>query len=237
MAYVYTQYEIDKELGKKIPFYIGISNQPVIKNEEFTGTTPDEIIQNFINTPYIRMYDFGPTSHHGFKAKLSFDDAGEKSIEYQEFIKDKVWKVDYDAEVVFETDCIETIYFIEYLLVKKYGFRHDGGKLFNKIPGGCNKLKDGTLEYQFSFEFLMRKLDRGSLTFNPNWHFSDEETGYKIDGSIVAQNEVYSQKYLDTVKDIFRKKIKELEDASPTIKKEKGTLKLKNKQNDTNTKR
>jgi hypothetical protein len=227
MAYVYLQYEIDNELKTKKPFYIGISNQPVIKNEEFTGTTPDEIIQNFINTPYIRMYDFGPTSHHGFKAKLSFEDAGEKSIEYQEFIKDKVWKVDYDSEVIFETDCIETIYFIEYLLVKKYRLRHEGGVLFNKIPGGCKKLPNGELEYQFSFDFLIRKLNRGSLTFNPNWHFSDEETGSKINGSIVAENGVYSQNYLDEFKDIFRKKIKELEDTKPTIEKTKRTLKPK----------
>jgi hypothetical protein len=227
MAYVYLQYQIDKNLKTKKPFYIGISNQPVIKNEEFTGTTPDEIIQNFINTPYIRMYDFGPTSHHGFKAKLSFEDAGEKSIEYQEFIKDKVWKVDYDAEVVFETDCMETIYFIEYLLVKKYGFRHDKGLLFNKIPGGCKKLKDGTLDYQFSFQFLLDKLDRGSLTFNPNWSFIDNNTNSEINGSIVAEDAVYSQNYLDAVKDMFRKKYKELENTNTTIEKTKRTLKPK----------
>ena len=206
MAYVYVQYEIHKELGIKIPFYVGISESPIYQYEEPTGNTPTEIIENFVNQPYIRMYDFGPKSEHGFKAKLSFEYSGEKSDEYQDFLKDKVWKVDYDAEVIYETSELEYIYYIEFLLVKKYGFRHDGGKLFNKIPGGC-KLIHGKLEYQFSFDFLIEHLNRGSLTYNPNFYISND-TGYEIDGSTLSAKNVYSELDMDRIRKAKKEKDK-----------------------------
>jgi hypothetical protein len=204
MAYLYVHYEIDNDLKKEIPFYIGMSNQPVIEYKEFTGSDSNEIIKDFIETPYIRMYDFGPASHHGFKAKLSFEESSDKSIEYQEFIKDKIWKKDYDSKVLFETDNIETIYYLEFLLVKKFGFRHDKGQLFNKIPGGC-KLINGKLQYQFSFEYLLDNLNDGSLTHNPNWNFTNEETGYKIEGLRLTDNNVYPENWIND----FKKHIKE----------------------------
>lgn len=207
MAYVYMQYEIDPNgLGRKKPFYIGISYSDVVEHNEPTGQTPNEIIENFINEPYIRMYDFGPKSMHGFKAKLSFEDGGEKSEEYQEFIKDKVWKVDYDAEVVFETANIQTINYIEFLLVKKYGFIHEGGLLYNKIPGGC-KLVGGKLVYQFDFNYLMDCLIDGSLSYNPNWCFINKEKGYKIAGDLICEKGLHTDGDID----YYKKRIEKLE--------------------------
>lgn len=209
MAYVYSHYEKDS-IGLEIPFYIGISNQDFIEDEPYIGNDPNEAIQHFINKPYIRMYDFGPKSHHGFKAKLSFDSAGEKSIEYQEFIKDKVYGKDYFAKVLFESDNLETINLIEYLLIKKYGFRHDGGKLFNKMDGGCKIIK-GQLEYQFSFDYLLENLSDASLIWNPNIVFVNNDKDTKFGGKILCNGDVITYDKFNDIIDSYTKRINELE--------------------------
>jgi hypothetical protein len=201
MAYVYVHYHIN-ELGRKIPFYVGMSKGDVIKETPYKGKDPKQAIKHFIKQPYNRMLDFGPESEHGFKAKLSFDDVGAKSKEYQEFLKDKEYGVDYTSEVIFETDDVETIYFIEYLLVRKYGFKHEDGLLYNKIDGGCIK-NNGKLEYQFSFDFLLKRLNKGSLTWNPNFFFNSEEHNSTCSGDLIADSNVVTyDSYLNLFKEL-----------------------------------
>jgi hypothetical protein len=218
MAYVYKHYEKD-ENDFEIPFYIGISNQDFIEDEPYTGTDTNEAIEHFVNKPYIRMYDFGPKSHHGFKAKLAFENCGDKSDEYQEYIKDKIYGKDYFAKVLFETDNIQTINFVEYLLVKEYGFRHDGGILFNKMDGGC-KIVNGKLEYQFSFDFLLNHLNDKSLVWNPEWCLisPDKKTGIK--GTTLTTQVVSMTKFLE-VFDTYKNRINELEQEISELKTKK----------------
>jgi hypothetical protein len=202
MAYVYVHYQIDKNLDRKIPFYVGMSKGEVIKEKPYKGKDPHQAIKHFIKQPYNRMLDFGPESEHGFKAKLSFDSAGEKSKEYIEFLKDKTYGVDYTAEVIHETDDVEIIYFIEFLLVKKYGFRHDKGLLFNKIDGGCIN-SNGNLQYQFSFDFLLGNLKDSSLTWNPNFFFTSKKHNSKCLGDLIADDNVCSiSDYLDLKREL-----------------------------------
>lgn len=214
MGYVYMHYEKD-ELGHQTPFYIGISNQDFIEDELYTGTDTNEAIEHFVNKPYIRIYDFGPKSHHGFKAKLSFDSAGEKSIEYQEFIKDKVYGKDYFAKVLFESDNLQIINFIEYMLIKKYGFRHEDGKLFNKIDGGCKVVK-GELEYQFSFDFLLQNISDASLIWNPNIVFVNKDKNSKFGGNNLCNGDVIT---IDTAMEVIDKKTKKISELEEELNK------------------
>jgi hypothetical protein len=208
MAYIYSHYEKGESNGER-PFYIGISNQDFIEDEQYTGSDPNEAIEHFVNKPYIRMYDFGPKSHHGFKAKLSFENCGDKSDEYQEYIKDKIYGKDYFAKVLFETDNIETINFLEYMLVKRFGFRHDGGILFNKINGGC-KLINGKLEYQFSFNYLLSNLNDYSLVWNPDWNFVNEDKNIKFSGSNLTNKVISISQHQDMLTS-YKDRISELE--------------------------
>lgn len=188
MAYVYVHYQIN-ELDRKIPFYVGMSKSEVIKETPYKGKDPKQAIKHFIKQPYNRMLDFGPESEHGFKAKLSFDDAGEKSKEYIDFLKDKEYGVDYISEVIHESDELEIIYFIEFLLIRKYGFKHEDGLLYNKIDGGCIN-NNGKLEYQFSFDFLLDSLKDSSLTWNPNFFFVSKKHDSKCEGDLIAADNV-----------------------------------------------
>lgn len=194
MAYLYMQYEIGEHPNYEKPFYIGVSNTDVIQDTPYSGQTPEEIIENFVNTPYIRMLDFGPKSPHGMKAKLHYEDAGEKSAEYQEFIKDKKYKFDYDAKVLFESNDLEHIYFFEFLTVAKYGLQKDGGLLFNKIAGG-HTLINGKAKPLFGMKWFTDDFMRGSATCNPNYFI--RKNGYYLGKEHLTQNGVYSQNTVD----------------------------------------
>lgn len=227
MAYLYHQYTIEND--KKIPFYIGVSASNDTEEQEVEGNTPLEIIENFIKTPYIRMYDFGPKSIHGFKAKCMFQDAGEKSEEYQQFIEGKTYGKDFFAEILFQDEDLQYVYYLEFLTIAKWGLRKDEGVLFNKIPGG-HELNNGKLVPLFSHELLTKGFMNGYLTYNPN--FVVQYNNYTLNSTNLTKDKIFdSNTYNSVIKYANKRlinlvdKIKEKEEYISNIEEELKELK------------
>lgn len=161
--HIYAHFDlIDGKLGN--PFYIGISQNPhsdpkgifIGAHKWGTSESKMEHIKYFLDSPYIRRCDFGENSYEGKKANITFSNPSHKCKEYTDYLKDKKLDIDYTTRVIFESDDWDLLNFMEYVFVNHFGFKKNGGLLFNKISGGYD-LKNGILEKKFKYDVKKTK--------------------------------------------------------------------------------